>query len=125
PGPALAFGDPLRVRQILSNLLTNALRHTPPGAAIAVRTATGPGGTAVAEVADTGPGIPPEHASRVFDRLYRADPARPHDGGTGLGLSIAAALAQAHGGTLTHAPAEPHGATFRLTLPPPPPEREP
>ncbi|MDT0305546.1 HAMP domain-containing sensor histidine kinase [Streptomyces sp. DSM 44917] len=125
PGPALAFGDPLRVRQILSNLLTNALRHTPPGAAIAVRTATGPGGTAVAEVADTGPGIPPEHASRVFDRLYRADPARPHDGGTGLGLSIAAALARAHGGTLTHAPAEPHGAAFRLTLPPPPPSCSP
>ncbi len=80
-------------------------------------------GTAVLEVADEGPGVPPEDRTRVFERFYRADDSRSRSGGggAGLGLAIAAEIARAHGGTLELVPT-PTGATFRLTLPPPTPE---
>jgi two-component system, OmpR family, sensor kinase len=75
---------------------------------------------AVLEVADEGPGVPPEDRGRVFERFYRADESRSRiaGGGAGLGLAIAAEIARAHGGTLELVPTE-RGATFRLTLPPP------
>ncbi|MGP3685775.1 sensor histidine kinase [Streptomyces sp. IBSNAI002] len=133
--PMVVIGDPLQLRQVLGNLLANADRHTPPGAQITIRLgsrrpdALGPalaatGGlisadrpAAVIEVADTGPGVPPAHAPYVFERLYRADPART-GGGAGLGLSIAAAIIQAHGGRLDLAAQRPGtGATFRVALP--------
>ncbi|MDT0442040.1 sensor histidine kinase [Streptomyces johnsoniae] len=114
PEPVTVAGDALRLRQIVGNLLTNALRHTPPGAAVTLRVGRA-GDAAVVEVADTGPGIPPEHVPRIFDRLYRVRAGA--DGGAGLGLPIAAALAQAHGGRVDVETAVGQGTTFRLTLP--------
>ncbi|MCP3758916.1 cell wall metabolism sensor histidine kinase WalK [Streptomyces sp. TBY4] len=133
--PMVVIGDPLQLRQVLGNLLANADRHTPPSAVITIRlgprrpNALGPAvaasGTllpadrpaAVIEVADTGPGVPPRDAPYVFERLYRADPARS-GGGAGLGLSIAAAIVAAHGGRLDLAAQRPGtGATFRVGLP--------
>ncbi|ONK13463.1 HAMP domain-containing sensor histidine kinase [Streptomyces sp. MP131-18] len=116
PEPVTVCGDALRLRQIVGNLLTNALRHTPPGAAVTLRVGRA-GDAAVVEVADTGPGIPPEHVPRIFDRLYRVRAGAGADGGAGLGLPIAAALAQAHGGRVDVETAVGEGTTFRLTLP--------
>jgi two-component system OmpR family sensor kinase len=100
----VVLGDDRRLRQVLANLVNNALTHTPAGSPIEVRVGTstldGRPGVAV-EVVDHGPGLAPEQAERVFERFYRADPARsPADGGSGLGLSIVAALVAVHGGTV-------------------------
>ncbi len=122
--PVRVLGDEARLRQVVGNLVGNVLRHTPPGTAFRVGVGMVPGGQAVIEVADDGPGLAPGDAGRVFERFYRADPARSRSdsGGTGLGLSIAAALVQAHGGTIT-ADSEPgRGAVFRVRLPACPPE---
>ena len=76
------------------------------------------GGSAVVEVADEGPGIPPEHAGRIFERFYRVDPSRSRDhGGAGLGLAIVEAVARAHGGSATHRPRPGGGACFQVRLP--------
>ena len=86
------------LRQVLTNLLDNALRHTPPDGRITVSLESAPGGVTVA-VADTGSGIAPEHLPRIFERFYRADPGRSRqEGGTGLGLAIVKHLVEAHGG---------------------------
>ncbi|MFI6598340.1 sensor histidine kinase [Nonomuraea sp. NPDC050536] len=114
-GPVVVTGDEPRLAQVLNNLVTNALTHTPPGTPFTV----GVGifdGQAVVEVADEGPGFSGEVAERVFERFYRADPARS-PGGSGLGLSIAATLIEAHAGTITAATTPGHGALFRITLP--------
>jgi len=120
--PLVVTGDEARLRQVIGNLVANALRHTPPGTPfrIAVGRSPRPDGhdEIVIEVADEGPGLTPEQAERVFERFYRADPARSRaSGGTGLGLSIAAALVEAHNGTIgvTSTPGE--GATFQVRLP--------
>ncbi|MEU8249262.1 HAMP domain-containing sensor histidine kinase [Nonomuraea sp. NPDC048916] len=114
-GPVLVTGDEPRLGQVLGNLVNNVLTHTPPGTPFQVRVGV-LDGRVVAEVADEGPGFPPEVAERVFERFYRADPARS-TGGSGLGLSIVAKLVEAHGGVIT-ASAEPgKGAAFRVTLP--------
>jgi signal transduction histidine kinase len=118
PTPVAVQADPDRLREILDNLLGNALRHTPPGGSVTVTTGTRPHEVDVS-VADTGEGIAAEHLNHVFDRFYRADPARRrHSGGSGIGLTIARALAQAHGGGL-HAVSDGvgRGAVFTLTLP--------
>lgn len=108
--------DPTRVAQILSNLLDNARRYTPPGGRINVDIRRGNGGAEVL-VTDTGIGIRDEDAERIFDRLVRLDSARDREhGGAGLGLPIARALADAHGGSLTCLTND-SGATFRLVLP--------
>jgi two-component system, OmpR family, sensor kinase len=120
--PALVvLGDDRRLRQVLANLVNNALTHTPAGSPIEVRvgasTLDGRPGAAV-EVVDHGPGLTPEQAERVFERFYRADPARsPADGGTGLGLSIVAALVAVHGGTVAVDSVPGRGARFRVVLP--------
>ncbi len=117
-----ARGDAKRAGQILAVLLDNAVRFTPPGGTIVVRGRSGDR-WAEASVADTGPGIPPEHLTQIFDRFYRADPARTRSesgGGTGLGLAIGRELARAQGGELAAENAkgdEAGGATFRLRLP--------
>lgn len=111
--------DPTRVAQILSNLLDNARRYTPPGGHIAVDVRRR-GAIAEIVVTDTGIGIPSEDRERIFDRLVRLDTARGRDhGGAGLGLPIARALARAHGGTLICLPRDgpDTGACFRLTVP--------
>jgi two-component system, OmpR family, sensor kinase len=110
-------GDQLRLRQAIGNLLSNARSHTPSGTPVAVSLARDDG-TAVVEVADQGPGIPPDHAARVFERFFRADPSRTRgSGGAGLGLSIVAAIAEAHGGHAELAETSEHGSRFRIVLP--------
>ncbi|WP_433354498.1 sensor histidine kinase [Micromonospora saelicesensis] len=120
-GPLVVSADDARLRQVIGNLVTNALTHTPPEAEIRVRLRAEPGGFAVVEVADTGPGLSAEQAERVFERFYRADAARTRraDGntGTGLGLAIVAALVAAHHGSVEVAETPGGGATFRVRLP--------
>ena len=120
----LVLGDEPRLRQVISNLMNNALTHTPDGSPISVRILTGyqrgipavP--CAILEVTDHGPGLTQEQANRVFERFYRADQARGRrTGGSGLGLAIVQALVAAHGGTVSLDTAPGHGATFRITLP--------
>jgi two-component system, OmpR family, sensor kinase len=120
-GVLVVLGDDRRLRQVLANLVNNALTHTPAGSPIEVRVGTstldGRPGVAV-EVVDHGPGLAPEQAERVFERFYRADTARsPADGGTGLGLSIVAALVAVHGGTVAVDSVPGRGARFRVVLP--------
>ncbi|MCX2931028.1 HAMP domain-containing sensor histidine kinase [Mycobacterium sp. CVI_P3] len=108
--------DPNRLAQILSNLLDNARRHTPPSGHITVNVERADG-TAQVTVSDTGPGVPDDDRERIFDRLVRLDDARDRDsGGAGLGLAIARGLAEAHGAALVCLPND-GGAVFRLSLP--------
>jgi signal transduction histidine kinase len=109
--------DPARLEQILGNLLSNALRHTPDGGKIIVRTARSNGVVQI-RIADNGPGIPEDDLPHIFERFYRADRSRSRsEGGSGLGLTIARQLAEAHGGALTAANAPEGGAVFTLSLP--------
>jgi two-component system, OmpR family, sensor kinase len=115
--PAEVLGDRDRLRQIVDNLLGNVRAHTPPRTPVTVRVARD-NGTALVEVADSGPGLSTEEAERVFERFYRADPSRARaSGGVGLGLSIVAAVAEAHGGSVAAESKPGLGATFRITLP--------
>ncbi len=117
PGTPEVVGDEPRIRQVLSNLVANALQHTPAAAGVIVRVGTS-ADDAVIEVADTGPGMSQEDASRIFERFYRTDSSRARaSGGTGLGLSIVASLVHAHGGTVTVETAPGKGCCFRVTLP--------
>nr|WP_245545694.1 HAMP domain-containing sensor histidine kinase [Nocardia higoensis] len=110
-------GDADRLRQVLANLLTNALTHTPADADVMVRLTPGPH-EVVVEVADTGPGLAPEEAERVFERFYRTDVSRTRaSGGSGLGLSIVQALVTAHGGRVTVHSAPGEGTCFTVQLP--------
>ena len=120
PDPAAApvHADESRLRQVVSNLVGNAIAHTPAGSA--VRIGVGSAGTdSVLEISDSGPGLPPEQARHVFERFYRADTsrARDHGGGAGLGLAIVWSLVTAHHGTVEVATAPGEGATFRVRLP--------
>jgi two-component system, OmpR family, sensor kinase len=117
PGTPEVLGDEPRIRQVLSNLVANALQHTPTSAAVTVRVGTD-GDDAVLEVADKGPGMGQEDASRVFERFYRTDSSRARaSGGIGLGLSIVDSLVHAHGGLVTVTTAPGEGCCFRVTLP--------
>jgi two-component system OmpR family sensor kinase len=110
-------GDEARLRQVMANLLQNANRHTPPDTPVHVRVVDDET-EAVIEVADEGPGMPSEDASRVFERFWRSDPSRTRaSGGAGLGLSIVAAIADAHGGRAEVQSAAGHGSIFRVHLP--------
>ncbi|WP_370949821.1 sensor histidine kinase [Amycolatopsis sp. cg5] len=109
--------DPVRLRQVLDNLVSNAVRHTPAGGSVTV-TARADGDEVAFEIADTGSGISAEDLPSVFDRFWRADKARTRQsGGSGLGLAIVRKLAEAHGGTVTAAGAPGQGAVFTLRLP--------
>jgi signal transduction histidine kinase len=109
--------DPECVHQIASNLLTNALRHSPDGGEVVVR-ARGASGNVVIEVLDQGPGIPAAEATRVFERFYRSDAARSwSDGGSGLGLAIARWIVDLHGGDIHVESASPHGCRMVVELP--------
>ena len=116
PLPAIQ-ADEERVLQVLTNLLVNALRHTPAGGQVRVH--AGPqGGMLKFNVQDTGTGIAPEHLARIFERFYRADPARSRiEGGSGVGLTIARGLVEAMGGQMTASSEEGRGSTFAFTLP--------
>jgi two-component system OmpR family sensor kinase len=141
PGAAfLVQGDEARLRQVIGNLVNNALTHTPAGTAVRVKISSGtlarpaPAGSAgdgagdgaanrevpavVLGVEDDGPGMTAEQAQRVFERFYRADAARNRSsGGTGLGLAIVAGLVTAHGGTVSIRTAPGEGADFQVKLP--------
>ena len=110
--------DPERMGQVLSNLLENALRHTPPGGTITLHTDHAPEAVTYT-VTDSGEGISEEALPHVFERFYRANTGREaHRGGSGLGLAISKALVEAQGGTLEAASAGPgRGASFRIHLP--------
>jgi signal transduction histidine kinase len=116
-GKLPASGDRERTSQILVALLYNALRHTPSGGRITMEGKLSDEWVE-ALVSDTGPGIAPEHLTRIFDRFYRGEEARTREeGGTGLGLAIARDLARAQGGDLTARNTQEGGAVFRLKLP--------
>jgi two-component system OmpR family sensor kinase len=136
PGTAfIVDGDEPRLRQVLGNLVNNALTHTPDGTPVRVKLGRGaleadpaerdrPAGAgqampaAVLDVADDGPGMTPEQARRVFERFYRADASRNRaSGGTGLGLAIVAGLVAAHGGTVSVRTGPGQGADFQVKLP--------
>jgi two-component system OmpR family sensor kinase len=117
PEPVIVNADEARVRQIIANLLSNALHHTPPGTPIDVSVRFG-SSEAHLTVADQGPGMSQWQAERAFERFYRADPARsPASGGSGLGLSIVAALVSAHGGRAEVDTAPGCGCAFHIWLP--------
>ncbi|MDX6198056.1 MAG: two-component system, OmpR family, sensor kinase [Actinomycetota bacterium] len=118
-GAPVVLGDDARLRQVVGNLVTNALTHTPAGTAIRLRVgADRPSGMVAIEVSDSGAGLAPEEKARVFERFYRADGSRSRThGGSGLGLSIVAALVAAHGGRVEVDSEPGHGATFRVLLP--------
>ena len=110
-------GDEDRLRQVVANLVGNALVHTPPGTPVQVRVDR-VDGQARLEVHDDGPGMPAPVADRAFERFYRADPARSrHAGGSGLGLSIVKAIVEAHHGEVAIMSAEGAGTTVRVVLP--------
>ncbi len=110
-------GDAGRLRQVVRILLDNALAYTPAGGTVQI-TLTVTGRDAVMSVRDTGIGIPPADQAHIFDRFYRADPARARQsGGTGLGLAIAQAIIEAHGGTISVASAPGDGSAFTIRLP--------
>jgi len=115
-GLPLAFVDSDRTLQIVSNLLENALRHTPSGGRMIIALSGPDGGVLSLQISDTGEGIPPAHLPHVFERFYRADPARPA-GGTGLGLAIVKQLTEAQGGTVSVGSAPGRGSVFTVTLP--------
>ena len=109
--------DEEALRQILSNLIDNAVKYTPPGGRVTISGRVD-GSVVLGEVADTGPGIAPEHQSRVFERFYRVDKARSRElGGTGLGLSIVKHLTQAMGGSVEVKSQVGQGSTFTVRLP--------
>jgi signal transduction histidine kinase len=116
PGAATVTGDARRLEQVLQNLTANALRHTPRGGTITLL-ARRDGGDVVLRVADTGEGIAAEHLPHLFDRFYKADPARTDAGGTGLGLSIVKAIVERHGGTVSVMSTPGAGTTFEVRLP--------
>jgi signal transduction histidine kinase len=115
------------LRQVLTNLFDNALRHMPRGGRLVVSAAplTGDGGVTLA-ISDTGTGIPEEHLPRIFERFYRVDPSRSREqGGTGLGLAIVKHLVEAHGGRASAESVLSRGTTIRLVFPSQPTVTEP
>ena len=117
PDAMVVLGDENALRQVLSNLTGNVVRHTPTGTPVEVA-AGRQGAEVVVEVRDHGPGIDPEHSERVFERFYRLDDSRARaSGGSGLGLAIVSALVAAHGGTARVLPTPGGGTTVRVTVP--------
>ncbi|MGA9870948.1 MAG: HAMP domain-containing sensor histidine kinase [Rhodococcus sp. (in: high G+C Gram-positive bacteria)] len=115
PGIPVVTGDDARLRQVLGNLVNNAIRHGEGDIGVTVGTTDI---SVVLAVRDSGPGLSPEESAHVFERFYRADSSRTREsGGSGLGLSIVAALVAAHRGTVTVDSAPGDGATFRVVLP--------
>src|SRR6478672_4608690 len=120
--PAPVLGDEAKLRQVIGNLVGNALRYTPDGSpielAVGVRTDADGVRRSVIEVRDHGPGVSEEEAARIFERFYRADTSRTREtGGSGLGLAIVAAIVASHSGTVRVQPTEGGGATLVVSLP--------
>ena len=118
PGDLRVTGDSERLHQVISNLLENAVRHSPTDGRVWLSAHAATEGVTTIEVADEGPGIPSEEAERVFERFHRVDAARAaRDGGTGLGLAIARWIVDAHGGTIAVRPRDPQGCRVVVELP--------
>ncbi|MFG2935957.1 sensor histidine kinase [Streptomyces sp. NPDC048282] len=116
-GDPVLGADPVRLRQAVTNLVSNAVRHSPPGGTVTL-SASQPPGEVVIEVSDTGTGISPEDLPHVFDRFWRAEKSRSRrTGGTGLGLAIVRQLTHAHGGTVEVRSTLGAGTVFTLRLP--------
>jgi two-component system OmpR family sensor kinase len=118
--------DPARIEQVIANLLTNAIRHTPTGGRVSVSINTAPGNaisqiaipSTIISVTDTGEGIATEHLPHIFERFYRAGDSRTRsEGGTGLGLAIVKQMAEAHGGKVWVKSEQGKGSTFYVALP--------
>jgi heavy metal sensor kinase len=125
PAGAVVLADRARLTQVVTNLVDNAVKFTGAGGSVRVRVWEADDGAGLA-VADTGPGIAPEHLRRVFDRFYRLDPARSRArGGSGLGLAICRELVEAHGGRIWAQSVPGTGSTFTLALPIQPPTPTP
>jgi two-component system OmpR family sensor kinase/two-component system sensor histidine kinase BaeS len=105
--------DPVRIREVLGNLLSNALRHTPAGGSVLVQIAAAPDGALAVEVRDTGAGMAPEQLAHAFDRFFKSSTSR----GSGLGLTIAKSLVVAHGGTIRASSEPGRGTTITFELP--------
>jgi len=117
PGPVVVEGDDLRLRQVVGNLVRNALVHTPQQTAIEIGVSTN-NGTGRMSVADHGPGLQAKEVEHIFEPFYRADPSRSRDsGGAGLGLSIVSAVVSAHGGQVNVKETSGGGVTFEVDLP--------
>ncbi|WP_200846809.1 cell wall metabolism sensor histidine kinase WalK [Arthrobacter sp. 18067] len=121
PAAAPVQGDEAKLRQVIGNLVGNALRYTPEGSpielAVGVRT-TPAGSVSVVEIRDHGPGIPETETNKIFERFYRADTSRTREtGGSGLGLAIVAAIVGSHGGTVRVSETDGGGATLVVSLP--------
>jgi heavy metal sensor kinase len=115
--PARINADPDRIKQLLLNLVTNAIKYTPVGGTVTINM-TVKNGYAFVSVTDTGIGIPANDLELIFERFYRVDKARSREaGGTGLGLSIAQWIVRSHGGTITATSEEGKGSTFTVQLP--------
>lgn len=114
---ALVLGDADRLRQLLLNLVDNALKHVIPGSGAVTLTLRRAGGWVQVGVEDNGVGIPPEDLPHIFERFYRADPSRSRPGGSGLGLAIARWVAEAHGGRIEVESQVGKGSIFTLWLP--------
>ncbi|MEO5912903.1 MAG: HAMP domain-containing sensor histidine kinase [Luteolibacter sp.] len=115
--PAACTVNPEQIGQIVVNLLTNAVKFSPPGSEIKISTRIG-NSSAVLTVSDNGPGIPDHHLPHLFERFYRVDASRNRaTGGAGLGLAICKRIAEAHGGNLTVESHEGKGSSFTLTIP--------
>jgi two-component system OmpR family sensor kinase len=118
PTAALVLGDEARLRQVVTNLVGNAVKHTPPGTPVRIGVGTVEG-RGVIEVADRGPGLTADQAARVFERFYRVDSSRSRQdgGGAGLGLAIVSALTAAHHGQVDLVTTPGEGAVFRVSIP--------
>jgi len=115
--PASLIGDPDRIAQVITNLLTNAIRYNHDHGQVVISTRASEE-SVVLTVSDTGIGIPREHLPHIFERFYRVDRARARkDGGVGLGLAICQSIVEAHGGTITVTPNAESGTTFEVRLP--------
>ena len=112
---AIVSADPERLRQAIGNMIENAVKFSPPGAAVLVRTAMN-GDSVHVTVADEGPGVAKADRERIFERFFRGDSARGR-GGSGLGLAIAQEIVAAHGGQIHVEPRTPRGSVFSIVIP--------
>jgi len=118
PAHGVLFVDPLKITQVVENLLDNALKYTPPGSRIQLTTRLQGLGEVIVTVRDNGPGIPSEDLPHLFERFYRVDKGRSRDkGGTGLGLSIVKHIVQLHGGRVWVESKQGEGTAFFFSLP--------